>query len=149
MLSQLIDTEGRPCVANIGSTDDHCRKSLSLVAIFSCLFPEFVVSLEDLRATYNYFYLKYCLDSSILYCLCIKSYRLDWRDIRPSRISDLCTLSGHYRCDHWFDHILSSDTNHLELTAACSTKGGHSCHLCDWIVVGMSDWNNVITVNAE
>ena len=141
-LSQLTNTEGGPCVANNGSTDDHRRKSLSVVAIFSSLFPEFFVSLEDLPANYNYLYLKHCLDSSILCSLCIESCRMDWHPLRPPRSSDLCTLSRHNRCDHWFNNILSSDTNHIEFTAAFSTKVGHSWHLCNWIVVGMSDPNN-------
>lgn len=150
MSGQLIDTEGSPCVANNGSTNDLRRKSLGLIAIFSSLFPKFIVSLEDLCADFNCFFHKHGLDSSVFCSLFVCKGRVGRYEDRPQRDSDLRPVSRHNQCDHRFDYILSPNTNNLASTDAFSTKSGHSCYLCDRIVVNMSVSNNfhLLTPNS-
>ena len=93
--SQLIGTEGGPCVANDDSTDDLLRKSVSLVAIFSSLISEFILSLQDLRADGNYFLLKHGLDSSVFCWVFVFYGRMGQYEVQPQWSSDFRTVSRH------------------------------------------------------
>lgn len=141
ILNSLIDVEGGLRCANNGSTDDLRRKSLSIVALLSSLFPQFIVSVEDPRDDGNYFCHQHCLDSSVFCGLFIVLASMDKDGLESQRSSDIRTGSRHNRYYDWFGYILSPDTDYLESTDASSTKAGHSCHLCDRVVVNMFDPN--------